>query len=265
MEIYMEQDRVKMQKRDQIYESLRSDILGGKYRLGTCLPKEVDFAEKLGISRKTLRYALARLQEDGLIDRLRSKGTFIRFKRYLVLADCNGRIHMPFNYIIPGIIRTAEKKNIAVSISSFQEFENLNGKEISTGLKEQQIAGCIIITNKIDENTRIWQQMKDISLPIVLAHGHPSDHVFTGWPTAAFDERNAWKAAFRYLKELGHRRIAAGCDKPSFEWIRGWKQSEFLSMLSDIGLEADPSLIYYIGRSGENADQGEPRQGQHLT
>ena len=197
MEIYMEQDRVKMQKRDQIYESLRSDILGGKYRLGTCLPKEVDFAEKLGISRKTLRYALARLQEDGLIDRLRSKGTFIRFKRYLVLADCNGRIHMPFNYIIPGIIRTAEKKNIAVSISSFQEFENLNGKEISTGLKEQQIAGCIIITNKIDENTRIWQQMKDISLPIVLAHGHPSDHVFTGWSTAAFDERNAWKAADR--------------------------------------------------------------------
>ena len=41
-----------------------------------------------------------------------------------------------------------------------------------------------------------------LPLPVVLAHGHLEDHSFTGWPTVAYDERAAWRAAFLHLKAL---------------------------------------------------------------
>ena len=176
----------KAQKRDHLYETLKAAIMGGDYSPGSRLPKEVEFAEKLGVSRKTLRHALERLENDRLIERLRSKGTFVHFRRYLVLADNNQDLCLPYNYIIPGIIRTAERMGTAVSICAFSEFENLTEEQVAAGIAAQQNAGCIVITNNIDENTRIYQQLKHLSLPVVLAHGHPSDHCFTGWPTVAF-------------------------------------------------------------------------------
>lgn len=193
----------KAQKRDQLYETLKAAISGGQYASGSRLPKEVEFAAELGVSRKTLRHALERLENDHLIERIRSKGTFVRFRRYLVLADNNQDLCMPYNYIIPGIIRTAERMGTAVSICAFSAFENLTEQQVIDSITRQN-AGCIVITNKIDENTRIYQQLKHLPLPVVLAHGHLEDHSFTGWPTVAYDEQAAWRAAFLHLKALGH-------------------------------------------------------------
>ena len=244
----------KAQKRDHLYETLKAEIIGGSYSPGSRLPKEVVFAEELGVSRKTLRHALERLENDRLIERLRSKGTFVRFRRYLVLADNNQDLCLPYNYIIPGIIRTAERMGTAVSICAFSEFENLTEEQVAAGIAAQQNAGCIVITNNIDENTRIYQQLKHLSLPVVLAHGHPSDHCFTGWPTVAFDEQAAWRAAFVHLKETGHRRVAAGSHRHDLQLIRGWSREAFLAMLAEIGLEADPALLFSMNVNGDNAD-----------
>lgn len=249
----------KGQKRDQLYENLKTSIIGGKYPPGYRLPKEVDFAAELGVSRKTLRHALDRLENDRLIDRLRSRGTFVRFRRYLVLADNNQDLCMPFNYIIPGIVRAAERMGTAVSICSFSEFENLTREQVAAGLEAQQNAGCIVITNNIDENTHIYRQLKGLHLPFVLAHGHPSDHSFTNWPTVAFDEPAAWRAAFLYLKEIGHRRVAVGSHRPDLSVFRRWRRERFLAMLAEIGLEADPGLLFSMDISGKDAGQAVDR------
>ena len=245
----------KAPKRDQLYESLKNAITGGTYAPGSQLPKEVEFAEELGVSRKTLRHALERLENDHLIERLRSKGTFVHFHRYLVLADNNQDLCMPYNYIIPGIIRTAERMGCAVSICAFSELENLTEEQATASITGQKNAGCIVITNKIDENTRIYQQLKHLPLPVVLAHGHPADHSFTHWPTVAYEERAAWRAALIYLKELGHKRVAAGCHRQDLKEIRGWKREDFLAMLGEIGLDTDPNLLFSLKVQGENADQ----------
>jgi LacI family transcriptional regulator len=43
---------------------------------GKPLPTEIEISEKLGISRKTLRSAMRRLEQDGAVKRVRGKGTF---------------------------------------------------------------------------------------------------------------------------------------------------------------------------------------------
>lgn len=53
--------------REQVYTTLRSEILGGRLAAGTRLG-EVDLAEQLNVSRGTVREALRRLQQSGLVE-----------------------------------------------------------------------------------------------------------------------------------------------------------------------------------------------------
>lgn len=52
---------------DAVVERLRHDILSGAYPAGEHLPPERQLAERLGVSRLTLRAGLARLEAEGLV------------------------------------------------------------------------------------------------------------------------------------------------------------------------------------------------------
>lgn len=60
-----------------IYNALYSDIINGVYSLGETLPGETTLSEKYGVSRNTLRQALAILNEDGMIQKSQGKGTIV--------------------------------------------------------------------------------------------------------------------------------------------------------------------------------------------
>lgn len=60
-----------------VYDELLLQISKGKYPVGSRLPSEPDLASSLGVSRVTLRQALALLQDDGLVRNERGKGNFV--------------------------------------------------------------------------------------------------------------------------------------------------------------------------------------------
>ncbi|MEH7239029.1 GntR family transcriptional regulator [Bacillus sp. JJ1562] len=70
-----------------VYDELLLQISNGEYPAGSRLPSEPDLAEKLGVSRATLRQALALLQDDGLISNIRGKGNFVIDSFYKKQAD----------------------------------------------------------------------------------------------------------------------------------------------------------------------------------
>ena len=53
----------------QVIDTLRSRIEQGEYQVGDRLPAETELAAALGVSRPTLRQALARLESEGLLNR----------------------------------------------------------------------------------------------------------------------------------------------------------------------------------------------------
>jgi GntR family transcriptional regulator len=61
----------------QIELQLREDIESGKYRPGERLPTEKVLQELYAVSRVTIRTALRRLEEEGLISTHRGRGTFV--------------------------------------------------------------------------------------------------------------------------------------------------------------------------------------------
>lgn len=61
----------------KIYENLRKKILKRQLAPGKSLPKEEVFAVDLGVSRDTLRKALAILESEHLVRRVRGHGTYV--------------------------------------------------------------------------------------------------------------------------------------------------------------------------------------------
>lgn len=59
----------------RVSDALRQRIQTGEFPVGSLLPKEVDLARQMGVSRVTLRQALQILEKGGVISRVRRVGT----------------------------------------------------------------------------------------------------------------------------------------------------------------------------------------------
>src|SRR5258707_8429096 len=61
----------------QVADDLMQRIASGVYQIGSLLPKEVELSAEYGISRHTIREALRRLDQAGLVSRRRRAGTAV--------------------------------------------------------------------------------------------------------------------------------------------------------------------------------------------
>ena len=61
----------------QVMRSLKEDILAGRFSPEERLPSEVELTEIFKVSRVVVRQSLQILEDEGLIVRLKGKGTFV--------------------------------------------------------------------------------------------------------------------------------------------------------------------------------------------
>jgi len=101
----------------KIYSRLKESILKRRYLPGECLPKETEFAESLGCARDTLRRALARLEAEKLVRRVRGQGTFVSSnlprRKITVLLPCAGTIRNYSPFLadqMTGVLEEASKQ-----------------------------------------------------------------------------------------------------------------------------------------------------------
>lgn len=67
----------------QVEELLRKMVAAPEFKAGAFLPKEVELANRLGVSRNTLRQATTKLQHEGLLMRKKGVGTKVATKKPL--------------------------------------------------------------------------------------------------------------------------------------------------------------------------------------
>ena len=79
--------------------ALKARILAGEWPPGSAMPAEQTLAAEHGVALGTLRQALALLVEQGLVDRLHGKGTFVRsglsgapMLRFFRFGDGSGQV-----------------------------------------------------------------------------------------------------------------------------------------------------------------------------
>ncbi|RKF14300.1 GntR family transcriptional regulator [Alginatibacterium sediminis] len=62
----------------QIGELLHREIAAGQWQVGQRLPVEAQLARQLGVAVGTLRKALAKLEQEGLLERRQGSGTYVK-------------------------------------------------------------------------------------------------------------------------------------------------------------------------------------------
>ncbi len=73
----------------QIFTSIRNRIINNEWEINESIPSEFDLSEQYGVSRVTLRQALSKLEQDGIIKKIRGKGNFIQSIPKPIIHDFN--------------------------------------------------------------------------------------------------------------------------------------------------------------------------------
>jgi len=203
-------------KKEELYDRLKGDILLGRYTERSRLPKEVDLSRELGVARGTLRNVLDLLEKEGLLVRLRSKGTFItsrkekrETRKILILLDMNEKADMswPSNYILPGI-EGAAGSGTQTETCPLQFVLDM---DIDSGVKFLQNSnahGFVIFGGRFTGNENYILMLQKLGCPVVMAGCFPRDVRVTGFAAVRTNRREAWQDGVKFLKGRGHRHIA---------------------------------------------------------
>jgi len=199
------------------YERLKTYLLGqlesGRLKPGEALPSEVQLAGSLQVARNTVRQALALLEHDGLIERVRGKGTFIR-------EDAKRRLRRGlevFALVVPetrrgyypSLLHAFETgcnrvQHQAIVCSTDNDVDRQGN--IILQLMDKQVAGVAIVPTT-DPPTPVYQvrQLQKQGIPVVFCHRRVEG---IRAPLAAIPFEDVGRKAGRALLDHGHLRAA---------------------------------------------------------
>jgi len=170
-------------KHKYIYETLHQSILRGDYQKDEQIPTENELARRFSTSRPTVARALAKLQEDGFIERRAGSGTYVRYVEKLKKI-------MSFGLLIPGLGETeifepicghmaqaADRNRFRLiwsgSVSESVEERQRHIEHLARRYAQEKVDGVFfapleLTTEKDTINTRITQLFDEAHIPVVL-------------------------------------------------------------------------------------------------
>src|SRR3954449_4939113 len=208
-------------KYQALFESLKADILRGRYKPGQKLPSEAALVTKSGASRITVGRAIRELQNLGLVDRLAGSGTYVR-----TLAQ-DGRPHL-FGLLIPDLGETEIFEPICQGIANAPESTehallwghsdgHVARPEQAWSLSQQyiskQVSGVFFAPLEFESeaakvNRRILSSLRQANIPTVLLDRRASKAPERNRPDlVGLNNRQAGYVATKHLIDLGCRRI----------------------------------------------------------
>lgn len=250
----------------RIREDIRGKIESGTFPTGYALPFEHDLCIQYGVSRITVKHALRDLVNDGLIVRIKRKGTFVlprgdkrsRSRRRtgmlaLIVPDIEDLF---ISEIYRGVTSAASEQGYKISIHSSDGDIEKEAANIRS-LRDRYWDGAVIFPNWGRANAEQVSELNGCNYPFVLVNRFfrdiQTDYVVTDNRTGACD-------AVEHLIGLGHHRIAC------IGWVEctaiedrlaGYRQA-----LERHGIEYDEALVRSVLDEDRDKYMGiEPRTG----
>ena len=194
----------------QILNDLKADITAGTYLPEDKLPTELELAERYGVSRITSKRALVELENEGMIYRLRGKGSFVCAKDGLTeektVAKTDILFIMPFPHnaglgdYTQGMLRCLEETSYRLQVQPHQYLSSTDVAEIVA-----QYAGIIYYPTNNSSDLELLYGLHLNALPTVLL-----DKEFESLPFSAVvaDNQQGGFEATQHLIAQGHQQVA---------------------------------------------------------
>jgi DNA-binding LacI/PurR family transcriptional regulator len=211
--LVLEDDDRSALKHERLRDYLLHELRSGRLLPGQALPTELDLSKRLRISRNTIRQAFGELEENGLIKRVRGKGTFVSEEPpqsdakslrafALVLPELRGGYY-------PSIIRTFEEVagDLSYQVITCNSSNDIRKQgDIVLQLIDKQVAGVAMVpaTSTSAPPHQVIQLQKH-NIPVVFCHRR-IEGVAAPLLSLPFFEVGRRVAAA--LLEHGHKRVA---------------------------------------------------------
>ena len=195
----------------EIYSNLYRKILEGVYKEGDQIPTELELCKQNYVSRITVQKAIQKLVEQGLVNRIPGKGTFVNMGNVKTNAKPNAKIGLIMcNFSISygmNLVKSIEKyaalngRSVVLKNSMYdKEIESRNIIE----LLRLQVEGIILQPTHNEYFNSEVLKLSLNSYPMVLV-----DRNLAGiqLPYVGTDNRYSTEKVMNYLFSKGHRNI----------------------------------------------------------
>ena|ERR1051326_1198160 len=228
----------------RIAARVRHDVRVGRYTPGQRLPAEVEFARQLGVSRGTLRQAFSALLNEGLLQTVRGRGTFVSDRSSQQPAGLVGMI-------LPSVVRARNPELIAgaeqvLSLAGYSLLLAISGDEHALQaaqierLYAQGASGAIVYVVDGSFDVPELHTLIERGFPLVLIDRH-----IPGLPLDAvtMDNLAGGFLATRHLVDMGYRRIGyIGTDNINTSSIVE-RMAGYRWALAQSGIDCDPNIV----------------------
>ena len=192
----------------QIAARVRRDVRDGVYPPGTRLPAEVELARTFNVSRGTIRQALTRLLNEGLLETVPGRGTFVVDRSSQGLAGLIGMI-LPSVVrarnpeLIDGAEETVRQAGYSLLLGISGDDRWLEADQLKR-LAGQGASGLIVYTVDGGLDIPAVRKLVDQGLPLVLIDRYIPDLAID---TVTMDNTGGGYLATQHLAQHGYRRI----------------------------------------------------------
>lgn len=203
----------------QIEESLRRNILAGKYPEDAALPGEIQLSSEYSVSRKTVRKALENLRAQNFIRKTRGSGNFVI---PAAERDQMKRVAGKLRLILPN--DWGSNGFVCEIVTGVHKFAAGRGLEITFGVHGDSEKALIDAYRNFRCDALIWCACPHSLLPSVTALGAlriPQiiiDGEAPGTGAVIYDSLPAWRSLFNMLSAAGHRAVAFIERKGTMSW-----------------------------------------------
>lgn len=238
-----------MLKYKQLYQWLVTEIETGKYTAGQKLPSENMLCMKFQLSRQTVRNALDELEKNGYIERLKGKGSYVKYD-YPASHPAHKKIigvSLSFldNYIFPNVLIGIEETLQKADYGIFLGLGHNRSKNEADFLKkclDENVSGIIMEGVKSTfptPNAEYYEEIRRQNIPVIFVNNYYSN---VETPAVILEDSVLTYKLTQMLVDRGHKNIA-GIFK--FDDIQGpWRYSGYARAMLENGL---PLCEDYIG------------------
>lgn len=232
----------------QVREWIRGLVREGRLRPGDRAPSENDLAARFGISRNTARQALSDLTHDGLLERTRGSGTYVRTPARTrgskggaaAPSRSTGRIgvlishldHYIFTDILQGIDGRLQQAGLGLVMASSGNSTSREARCLQT-LQDQGMDGLVLepARSALPGGNRSAIAHLAERMPVVFIHGDLPDVAAS---CVRPDDEGGMDRLVRHLHGLGHRRIGGLFKRDDIQGCR--RREGFRRAIAALGL-----------------------------
>lgn len=202
--------RIESQSKPQVLKiALLSSLREGGLKAGDRLPSEPELITQYGVSRATVREALISLEQEGWVQRLQGKGTFVseRPKIHRTVA-----VIAPYLYanespdfragtdVIPILMQSIEHHARKQGVNIMLYLDNMEvetERENILNVIERKVDAVLIIYIGGKQNLDCLQKVRDAGIPLVLFDRYIEEHPLDS--VASDNYAGSYRAVQRFL------------------------------------------------------------------